>query len=134
MTNITFTIPSVLNHGGGEKKIEISAATLTEAFTKISESMGDEFKRRVLNDDGTPRSLINIYINGKNVKFSSGMETTLQDGDQVYILPAVAGGSELSSEDLDRYSRQIMLEDIATRRVVIGLPSPPTPTTQTFAF
>jgi len=112
MTNITFTIPSVLNHGGGEKKVEISAATLTEAFSKISESMGDEFKRRVLNDDGTPRSLINIYINGKNAKFSSGMETSLKDGDEVYILPAVAGGSELSSEDLDRYSRQIMLEDI----------------------
>jgi adenylyltransferase/sulfurtransferase len=112
MTNITFTIPSVLNHGGGEKKVEISAATLTEAFTKISENMGDEFKRRVLNDDGTPRSLINIYINGKNAKFSSGMETSLKDGDEVYILPAVAGGAELSSEDLERYSRQIMLEDI----------------------
>ncbi len=112
MTNITFTIPSVLNHGGGEKKIEISATTLTDAFTKISESMGDEFKRRVLNDDGTPRSLINIYINGKNAKFSSGMDTSLKDGDEVYILPAVAGGSELSSEDLDRYSRQVMLEDI----------------------
>ena len=74
--------------------------------------MGDDFKRRVLNDDGTPRSLINIYINGKNAKFSSGMETTLKDGDEVYILPAVAGGSELSSEDLDRYSRQVMLEEI----------------------
>ena len=112
MTNITFTIPSVLNQGGGEKKIEISATTLTDAFTKISESMGDEFKRRVLNDDGTPRSLINIYINGKNAKFSSGMDTSLKDGDEVYILPAVAGGSELSSEDLERYSRQVMLEDI----------------------
>ena len=112
MTTITFTIPSVLNQGGGEKKVEVSAVTLTEAFSQISEKMGDDFKRRVLNDDGTPRSLINIYINGKNAKFSSGMQTTLQDGDDVYILPAVAGGSELSSEDLDRYSRQIMLEEI----------------------
>ena len=74
--------------------------------------MGDEFKRRVLNDDGTPRSLINIYINGKNAKFSGGLDASLKDGDEVYILPAVAGGSELSSKDLDRYSRQIMLEEI----------------------
>ena len=74
--------------------------------------MGEDFKRRVLNNDGTPRSLINIYINGKNAKFSSGMETSLKDGDEVYLLPAVAGGSELSSEDLDRYSRQVMLEEI----------------------
>ena len=74
--------------------------------------MGDEFQRRVLNADGTPRSLINIYINGKNMRFSGGMQTALKDGDEVYILPAVAGGSDLSSKDLERYSRQVMLEEI----------------------
>ena len=68
MTNITFTIPSVLNQSGGEKKIEISSDSLTDAFAKISEIMGDDFKRRVLESDGTPRSLINIYINGKECK------------------------------------------------------------------
>jgi len=112
LASIKFTIPSVLNKGGGEKKIDISAATLSEAFSKISEKMGDEFQRRVLNADGTPRSLINIYINGKNMRFSGGMQTALKDGDEVYILPAVAGGSELSSKDLERYSRQVMLEEI----------------------
>ena len=113
MTNITFTIPSVLNQSGGEKKIQISADSLQEAFAKISDVMGDDFKRRVLEGDGTPRSLINIYINGKNAKFSGGMDTSLKDGDEVYILPAVAGGSEeLSSKELDRFSRQVMLEEI----------------------
>ncbi len=112
MANITFTIPSVLNQGGGEKKIEISAGSLQDAFTKISDVMGDDFKRRVLEGDGTPRSLINTYINGKNAKFSGGMDTILGDGDEIYILPAVAGGSELSKKELDRFSRQIMLEEI----------------------
>jgi len=113
MANITFTIPSVLNQGGGEKKTEILADSLADVFAKISKSMGDDFKRRVLENDGTPRSLINIYINGKNAKFSDGMKTVLKDGDEVYILPAVAGGSEeLSSKELDRFSRQVMLEEI----------------------
>jgi len=113
MVNITFTIPSVLNQSGGEKKTQISADSLQDAFAKISDIMGDDFKRRVLEGDGTPRSLINIYINGKNAKFSSGMNTSLKDGDEVYILPAVAGGSEeLSSKELDRFSRQVMLEEI----------------------
>ena len=113
MASITFTIPSVLNKGGGEKKTEISANSLQDAFAKISDVMGDDFKRRVLENDGTPRSLINIYINGKNSKFSSGMETVLNNGDEVYILPAVAGGSgELSAKELDRFSRQVMLEEI----------------------
>ena len=112
MASITFTIPSVLNAGSGEKKTEIDVSTLSDAFAKISETMGDDFKRRVLNEDGTPRSLINIYINGKNAKFSAGLDTQLSDGDEVYILPAVAGGSDLSEKELDRYSRQIMLEEI----------------------
>ncbi|MDH3385758.1 MAG: ThiF family adenylyltransferase [Nitrosopumilus sp.] len=113
MATITFTIPSVLNQGAGEKKTEISADTLLDAFAKISEVLGDDFKRRVLENDGTPRSLINIYINGKNAKFSDGMDTSLNDGDDVYILPAVAGGSgELSSKELDKFSRQVMLEEI----------------------
>ena len=112
MASITFTIPSVLNAGSGEKKTEIDVSTLSDAFAKISETMGDDFKRRVLNEDGTPRSLINIYINGKNAKFSAGLDTQLSDGDDVYILPAVAGGSDLSEKELDRYSRQVMLEEI----------------------
>jgi len=120
LANITFTIPSVLNGGAGEKKTSLDVNTLNDAFAKISETMGDDFKRRVLNDDGTPRSLINIYINGKNAKFSSGLDTKLSDGDEVSILPAVAGGSsgtggevsDLSEKELDRYSRQIMLEEI----------------------
>jgi adenylyltransferase/sulfurtransferase len=73
MANIKFTIPSVLNKGGGEKKVDLISNTISEAFAKISEQLGDEFKRRVLNPDGSPRSLINIYINGKNMRFSGGM-------------------------------------------------------------
>jgi len=120
LTDVTFVIPSVLNGGAGEKKINLDADTLKDAFVKISETMGDDFKRKVLNEDGTPRSLINIYINGKNAKFSSGLDTALSDGDDVSILPAVAGGSsetggqvsDLSEKELDRYSRQVMLEEI----------------------
>ncbi len=113
MASIVFTIPSVLNQGGGERKTDLLADSLQDAFTKISETMGDDFKRRVLEADGRPRSLINVYVNGKNAKFSGGMDIELKDGDEVYILPAVAGGSqELSSEELDRFSRQVMLEEI----------------------
>ena len=113
MAEITFTIPSVLNQGGGEKKVQVSCGSLSEAFAKVSEQMGDDFRRRVLEGDGSPRALINIYVNGKNAKFADGMATVLKDGDEVYILPAVAGGSgDLSARELDRFSRQVMLEEI----------------------
>jgi molybdopterin-synthase adenylyltransferase len=113
MTNIEFVIPSVLTKGAGEKKIPLDATDLQDAFTKITEQLGEDFKRKVLDLNGKPRSLINIYINGKNMRFSNdGMATKLNSGDSIYILPAVAGGSELKNEDLQRYSRQIMLEEI----------------------
>jgi len=113
MANIEFVIPSVLNKGMGEKKISLEAHDLLEAFTKVSDMLGDDFKRRVFDLNGKPRALINIYINGKNMRFNSnGMSTLLKDGDSLYILPAVAGGAELTNEDMQRFSRQIMLEEI----------------------
>jgi molybdopterin-synthase adenylyltransferase len=112
LAKVEFVVPSVLNRGQGEKKIPLEANDLQDAFTKISEQMGDDFKRRVFDHNGKPRSLINIYFNGKNMRFGGGLESQLKDGDSVYILPAVAGGAELTSEDMQRYSRQLMLEEI----------------------
>lgn len=112
MADIIFTIPSVLNQGKGQTKTSISAVSLQDAFAKIAEILGDDFKRKVFEADGSVRSLINIYINGKNAQFADGMKTILSDDDEIYILPAVAGGSELSSKELDKFSRQIMLDEI----------------------
>ena len=121
MAKIEFIIPSVLNKGSGEKKILLDVQDLHDAFNKASDNLGDDFKRRVLDLNGKPRALINIYINGKNMRFNKeGMITSLKEGDSIYILPAVAGGAnetkiertELTSQDLQRYSRQIMLEEI----------------------
>jgi molybdopterin-synthase adenylyltransferase len=119
MVQIEFVIPSVLNKGGGERKLPIEAESLSDAFQKASETMGEDFKRRVFDLNGKPRSLINIYLNGKNIRFSNdGMATVLNKNDTIYILPAVAGGGEqggdeqLSGKEMQRYSRQIMLEEI----------------------
>jgi len=113
MTSIEFIIPSVLTKGSGEKKIPLDASDLQDAFIKVTDQLGEDFKRKVLDLNGKPRSLINIYINGKNMRFSNdGMATKLNNGDSIYILPAVAGGSDLKNEDLQRYSRQIMLDEI----------------------
>jgi adenylyltransferase/sulfurtransferase len=112
MAKVEFVIPSVLNKGEGEKKVNVDASTLQDAINSISSMLGDEFTRRVLDVNGKPRSLINIYVNGKNMRFTGGMTTSLKDGDQVVILPAVAGGTDFNEHELERYSRQIMLEGI----------------------
>lgn len=81
MAKVEFVVPSVLNRGQGEKKIPLEASDLQDAFSKISEQMGDDFKRRVFDHNGRPRSLINIYVNGKNMRFSGGMTMQLKNGD-----------------------------------------------------
>lgn len=78
MAKVEFVVPSVLNRGQGEKKIPLEASDLQDAFSKISEQMGDDFKRRVFDHNGRPRSLINIYVNGKNMRFSGGMTMQLK--------------------------------------------------------
>ena len=128
---VKFTIPSVLNAAGGEKIVDVAVGekgTLGEAFLRLCSMMGEDFGRRVLEPDGkTPRAMINVYVNGKNAQFSGGMDAAVSAGDEVYVLPAVAGGQDaaggeggaekrpaagLSARDLDRYSRQVMLEQI----------------------
>src|SRR5918992_4532169 len=113
MAKIEFIVPSVLNKGGGEKKLSLDAVTLQDAFSKVSSQMGEDFKRKVFDLNGKPRPLINVYVNGKNTRFAgNGMTRSLADGDSIHILPAVAGGAEITREDMQRYSRQIMLEEI----------------------
>ena len=68
LAKVEFVVPSVLNKGQGEKKISLEASDLQDAFGKISEQMGDDFKRRVFDHNGKPRSLINIYINNQTTK------------------------------------------------------------------
>ena len=71
-----------------KRKTDISAESLQLMhLQKFLKQWAMILSVRVLEGDGTPRSLINIYINGKNAKFANGMETPLNDGDEVYIYP-----------------------------------------------
>ena len=57
--------------------------------TGISPEAGGE---RLLDDGGELRRFVNIYVNGEDVRFLDGLTTALKDGDEVSIVPAVAGG------------------------------------------
>ena len=48
---------------------------------------------QLLGDDGRPRSFVNLYLNGEDVRSRAGLETKLADGDELAIVPAIAGGA-----------------------------------------
>ena len=75
---------------GGEGELEVEGATVGEALDAVFEQH-DGLRERI-TEDGTLRRFVNVYVSGEDIRFQEGLETTLADGDEVTILPAVAGG------------------------------------------
>ena len=88
---IEVRIPTILrNYTGGEKAVSAQGASLSALIDDL-ESSHPGIKERLL-DDGDLRRFVNVYVNDEDVRFMGGLEAELKDGDQVVVLPAVAGG------------------------------------------
>jgi sulfur-carrier protein len=89
---IEVRVPTVLRkHTDGEKKVHGEGATVRELFDDL-ESRYPGLRGAVVDDDGHLRRFVQTYVNDEDVRFLGGVETPLEDGDTVSILPAVAGG------------------------------------------
>jgi molybdopterin synthase sulfur carrier subunit len=76
--------------GQGELKAE--AATVKELIDRLEKDYAG-IKARLCEADGNIRRFINIYVNEEDIRFLQGPATPLKSGDQVSIVPAIAGGS-----------------------------------------
>ncbi len=91
--SIEVRIPTILRtYTGGEKAVSGEGTTLTELIDNL-ESHHEGIKARLVEDNGTLRRFVNVYVNDEDVRFTGSLETTVGDGDTVVILPAVAGGA-----------------------------------------
>ena len=85
-------IPTILRtYTDGEKSVEGAGTTLDELFADL-EGRHAGLRARLV-DGGELRRFINVYLNDEDVRFLDGISTPLTDGDNVTILPAVAGGA-----------------------------------------
>jgi MoaD family protein len=71
--------------------VSASGASLLACIEHL-ESSYPGVRDRVMDESGQLRRFVNIYINGDDVRFADGLATALKDGDEVSIVPAVAGG------------------------------------------
>ena len=71
---------------------EVVASNVRELLERLSAAYGESFKQKVLDSNGAPQSFVNIYVNSRDIRHLDGLATLLNDGDEVLILPAVAGG------------------------------------------
>jgi molybdopterin synthase sulfur carrier subunit len=88
---IEVRIPTILRtYTDGEKSVSGEGASLSALIDDL-EANHPGLKDRLL-DNGDLRRFVNVYVNDEDVRFLGGLEATLSDGDQVVVLPAVAGG------------------------------------------
>ncbi len=74
-----------------EEVVETSAETINEAITDL-EGRYPGLQERLLDDKGQVRRFVNVYVNEEDIRFLQEKETPLKDGDEVSIIPAIAGG------------------------------------------
>jgi len=85
-------IPTVLQkYTDNQPVVESSGSTLSELIDSLERSCPG-IKARLCDDSGKPRRFLNFYVNSEDVRFLDNEQTALNDGDEVSIVPAVAGG------------------------------------------
>ncbi|MGI8612957.1 MAG: MoaD/ThiS family protein [Nocardioidaceae bacterium] len=88
---IEVKVPTILRtYTGGQKVVAGEGGTLAEVIDDV-ESEHSGIKARLVEGDGL-RRFVNVYVNDEDVRFTGGLATSVNDGDTVVILPAVAGG------------------------------------------
>jgi sulfur-carrier protein len=75
----------------GEGVATVDGTTVGEVLDSLYERFG-ELRSRIAEDGGL-RRFVNVYVDGEDIRFLDGLDTPVKDGDEVTILPAVAGGS-----------------------------------------
>ncbi len=89
---ITVKIPTQLrNVTGGEAEARVDDA---DTVGQVLDGLYDRYDglRERIAEDGDLRRFVNVYVEGEDIRFLDGLDTPVEDGDEVTILPAVAGG------------------------------------------
>jgi molybdopterin synthase sulfur carrier subunit len=74
-----------------EELVEISAATVGAAIVEL-QTRFPGIKERLMDDNGEVRRFVNVYVNEEDIRFLQNQQTPLKDGDEISIIPAIAGG------------------------------------------
>ena len=90
--NIIVQIPTALRrHTSGVERITCAATNLGELFSALDQQFPD-LKPHLRDDAGQIRRFLNIYVNEEDIRFLGGSTYAFQDGDEVLLVPSIAGG------------------------------------------
>ena len=90
---VNVLIPAPLRRfTNGESKVLSGGATITDLIDQL-EVTYPGLREKIVEDDGEIRRFVNVFVNGQNVRKLEGAATSVKDGDEVGIVPAMAGGT-----------------------------------------
>ena len=89
----TVKLPSVLRaQANGERSIDVEGSTIGEAVTALV-GQHPALREQLLTPDGDLHRFVNVYLNGRDVRYLAGLHTPVGERDEIRLLPAIAGGS-----------------------------------------
>ena len=89
---VTIKLPTQLRGvAGGAAEAQSEGGTVGEVLEGLYAQHG-ELRERISDDSGGLRRFVNVYLGGEDIRFLEGLDTPVSDGDELTILPAVAGG------------------------------------------
>jgi len=90
--SIVVRIPTPLRRlTDGQDKVDVEGDSLGNVIDAMNEQYPG-IRERICDDQGQLRNFVNVYVNGEDVRFLQGLETPTSSGDEVSVVPAVAGG------------------------------------------
>ena len=90
--SVMVRIPTPLRRmTNGKDKVEVESDNLGDLVEKLNSEFPG-FRDRLVDEEGELRYFVNIYLNGEDVRFMDGLNTSTSSGDEISIVPAVAGG------------------------------------------
>jgi adenylyltransferase/sulfurtransferase len=114
----TIHVPSALRRFTDDAATHsVSGETVGEALADLVERY-PALKKHLYTDEGALRSFVNVYVNDEDVRYRDREATKVGERDEIFIIPSIAGGSaiadevELSAEEIQRYSRHLLLSEV----------------------
>ncbi len=115
MAVVEVQIPGPLRtHTGQQSKVRAQGSTVGEVLQNLAQEY-PSISSQLFESDGSVRRFINLFVNGEDVRGKGGLDTEVSEGDRVGILPAMAGGTGLTPEQVQRYHRHLIMPEVGSR-------------------
>ena len=124
---VTVVIPTTLRlFREHRSEVELDGKTVGGVLTRLSEEY-PESRKALFDEDGQLRAFVNVFVNEDNIRDLNGFASEVKDGDEIILIPAIAGGSgaesvlgdrkgeKLTNDEITRYSRHLLLQEIGVK-------------------